>query len=121
MGVVRHWKEGVGRKHPDMWLTHDWLLHHDGAPTHTALTVQEFLTKNNMAVTFYHLFPRKKGPCGFFPFPRMKIQDIVEIGSQAVMDSIKERQFERCLQQLERRWTRYMHSDFFEGTVLICN
>jgi transposase len=30
-------------------IADDWVLHHDNAPAHTALLVQEFLMKKNIA------------------------------------------------------------------------
>jgi hypothetical protein len=33
------------KKRPEMWSSGDWFLHHDNAPAHTALSVQQFLAK----------------------------------------------------------------------------
>ena len=35
----------VRKKQPEMWSSDDWFLHHDNAPAHTALSVQQFLAK----------------------------------------------------------------------------
>jgi hypothetical protein len=29
-------RENVQRKRPELWCNHNWLLHHDMAPTHTS-------------------------------------------------------------------------------------
>jgi len=36
------------KKRPELWRSGEWLLHHDNAPDHTALSVWQFLTKNWM-------------------------------------------------------------------------
>jgi len=35
-------------EHPELWRSGEWLLHHNNAPAHTALSVRQFLTKNGM-------------------------------------------------------------------------
>jgi hypothetical protein len=37
-------------KQPDKWRTNNWVLHHDKAPAHTALAVQQFLASKNTTV-----------------------------------------------------------------------
>ena len=37
--------DSVRKKRPEMWSSGDWFLHHDNAPAHTALSVQQFLAK----------------------------------------------------------------------------
>jgi len=37
--------DSVQKKRPEMWSSGDWFLHHDNAPAHTALSVQQFLAK----------------------------------------------------------------------------
>jgi hypothetical protein len=39
-----------GRKRPEFWGNHNWLLHHDNAPAHTSLKTTEFVTNNNMVI-----------------------------------------------------------------------
>jgi hypothetical protein len=38
------------RKRPDKWRTNSWVLHHDKAPAHTALTLHQFLSSKNVTV-----------------------------------------------------------------------
>jgi len=35
-------------EHPELWRSGVWLLHHDNAPAHIALSVRQFLMKNGM-------------------------------------------------------------------------
>jgi len=55
-----------------MWNSVDWFLHHDNAPVHTALSVQQFLANNNMTVTNHPPYSPDLAPCDIFLFLRMK-------------------------------------------------
>src|SRR5215469_14721696 len=46
--VLKQLHDAVRRKRPELWRSGEWLLHHDNAPVHTALSVRQFLTKNGM-------------------------------------------------------------------------
>jgi hypothetical protein len=41
--VLKCLREQVRRERLERWRNQDWLLHHDNAPAHTALSVQRFL------------------------------------------------------------------------------
>jgi hypothetical protein len=47
---LRRMRENVWRKRPELWCGHNWLLHHNNAPTHTSLKTTEFVTNNNMVI-----------------------------------------------------------------------
>jgi len=57
-----------------MWSCSDWFLHRDTAPTHMALSVQQFLAKNNMTVITHPPYLPNHVPCDFFLFPHTKRQ-----------------------------------------------
>jgi len=38
-------RERVHRRRPDMWKNASWILHHDNAPAHNALSVKRYLAK----------------------------------------------------------------------------
>jgi hypothetical protein len=48
--ILRRLRENVRRRRPELWHNHNWLLHHDNAPTHTSLKTTEFVTNNNMVI-----------------------------------------------------------------------
>jgi len=37
--VLKRLCDSVQKKRPEMWCSGDWLLYHDNAPAHTALSV----------------------------------------------------------------------------------
>jgi len=39
--------ESLYQKHPEKWQSGDWFLHHDNAPGHTTLSIQQFSAKQN--------------------------------------------------------------------------
>jgi len=55
--VLKRLCNSVQKKKPEMWSSGDWFLHHDNAPAHTALRVQQFLAKNNTTVISYIWVP----------------------------------------------------------------
>lgn len=34
LGVMRHLREAIRQKRPDLWTKNSWFLHHDNAPAH---------------------------------------------------------------------------------------
>jgi hypothetical protein len=107
LDVLKRSREQVHRKRPERWRNQDWLLHHDSAPAHTALSVQRFLAAKNMAVVPHPPYSPYLAPCDFFLFPRMKsklkvrrFQDVTEIQEQSltILHAILRDQFQRCFQ-----------------------
>jgi hypothetical protein len=124
--VLKRLREQVRRKRPERWRNQDWLLHHENAPAHSALSVQRFLAAENMTVVPHPPYSPDLAPCDFFLFPRMKsklkgrrFQDVTEIQEQSltVLHAIPKSQFQRCFQQWQTRWTRCINSEgeYFEG------
>ena len=48
--VLKRLREGIQRKCPDNWKKNNWFLHHDNAPAHTSLVVQQFVTSKHITV-----------------------------------------------------------------------
>ena len=43
-------REKVRWKRPELFANNSWILHHDNAPAHTALSVRQFLATNQTTV-----------------------------------------------------------------------
>ena len=41
--VLQRLRDAVRRHHPEKWRSGNWILHHDNAPAHRAVTTNEFL------------------------------------------------------------------------------
>jgi histone-lysine N-methyltransferase SETMAR len=72
---------------PQSMMTQDF--HHDSAPTHSALSVQEYLAKNGMVVFLHTPYSPDLVPCDFLlpPKPKLSLKgrrfdDIITIQKQ---------------------------------------
>jgi len=72
--VLRRLREKVRRHRPQLWREQTWLLHHDKAPSHTAVLTHQFLAKNKIALIPHPPYSPDLGPCDFFLFPKMKLK-----------------------------------------------
>jgi hypothetical protein len=48
--AIRHLRDAVRHKRPDLWASHNWQLHHDNAPAHSSHLIQSFLAKHGIPV-----------------------------------------------------------------------
>ena len=62
----------VREKRRDLWESNTWLLHHDNAPAHTALSIRKFLVEKNITVLEQPPYSPDLAPCDFFLFPKVK-------------------------------------------------
>jgi hypothetical protein len=61
--VQRKWHKWQGQ----------WFLHHNNAPSHTSLVVQQFLAEKNIPVITQLLFSLDLAPSYFWLFPTLKM------------------------------------------------
>jgi hypothetical protein len=102
-------------------------LHHDYAPIHTALIIQQFLAKNKMVVVYHHPYSPNLAPCDFFcthGWSRfwnggvlLTLQRFNENRWLAALDSISVEDFRQCFQQWEHCRYRCIQSQgqYLEG------
>ena len=48
--VLRRLIRSVRDKRRELWVNDSWVLHHDNAPAHNALSVRQFLAEKNIPV-----------------------------------------------------------------------
>jgi hypothetical protein len=98
--------ENIRRKHPDKWRTNSWALHHDNAPAHASLVVQQFLASTKTAVIPHPSYSPDLVPRDFFLFPKIKLKlkgrsfdNIKEIQTESrdVMKTLTRNDFQQCL------------------------
>jgi hypothetical protein len=56
--VLKSLREKVRRKRPELFANNSWILRHDNAPAHTALSVREFLASKQITVLFTGSSPK---------------------------------------------------------------
>ena len=101
----------------ELWLDKSWLLHHDNAPAHNALSIRQFLAEKNITVLEQPPYSPDLAPCGFFLFPRLKgiIKGIhfesVEAIKRAVtteLRGIPEESFQQCIEAWQKRMEKWV-------------
>jgi len=65
--VLKRLRDAARRKRLELWRSSEWLLHHDNAPAHTALSVRQFLTKKRDDNGFARPLLPGPGTLRFFP------------------------------------------------------
>jgi len=70
--VLERLRENVRRKRPEVFANKSWILHHENAPAHTALTVREFLATKQITVLEHPDNSPDLAPNDFSLFPKIK-------------------------------------------------
>jgi transposase len=123
---LKRLKEDIRRKHSDKWQKNNWFLHHDKAPAHTLLVVDQFLTSKNITVMPHPLYSPDLAPCDLFLFPKMKLRlkgrrfdttEQIDAESQEVIDTHIFENFQGCIKSWVTRWGRCIRAQgyYFEG------
>ena len=68
--VLERLRKRVQRVRKD--IIDDWVLHHNDAPAHTALSIREFLAKKNIPVLPHPPYSPNLAPCDFYLFSKLK-------------------------------------------------
>jgi len=91
--VLERLREKVRQKRPEIFANNSWILHHDTAPAHTALSVRQFLVTKQINVLEHPAYSLDLTPSDFFLFPKIKeilkgrhFYDIDDIGSNTKAD-----------------------------------
>ena len=126
LDVLKRLRDAVRRKRPAKWQANSWLLQHDNAPAHTAVSVRQFLAKNNTTVLDHPPYSPDLAPCDFFLFPKLKsslkgarfesVKSITE-NSTNQLKAIASEDYSECFEKLKRRWQKCIavEGDYFEG------
>jgi hypothetical protein len=104
--VLQRLRDAVRRKRGDKWHG-QWFLHHDNAPSHTSLVVQQFLAEKNIPVITQPPYSPDLAPSDFWLFSTLKMglkgtrfatMDI-KSNAKAQLRKIPKEAFRRCFQQ----------------------
>jgi len=69
--ILERLRKRVVRVRPS--IADNWMLHHDNAPCHTAISVIEFSAKKGIPVVPQPPYSPDLSPCDFFLFPKTKV------------------------------------------------
>jgi len=124
--VLGRLHEKVIWKQPKLFANNSWILCHDNAPAHTALSVREFLATKQITVLEHPAYSLDLAPSDFFLFPKIKEilkgrhfddNDDIRSSTTATLKAIPQNQFQNCFEGWTRRWHRCIASqaEYFEG------
>uniref|UniRef100_A0A2S2Q787 Mariner Mos1 transposase n=1 Tax=Sipha flava TaxID=143950 RepID=A0A2S2Q787_9HEMI len=64
--VLIRLQERIRKKRPEKWRSEIWYLHHDNAPTHSALSIREFLAEKKIPAVPHPPYSPDLAPYDFF-------------------------------------------------------
>ena len=73
LSVIKRLREQIRRKRADLWKENSWILHHDNAPSHKAIIVNEFLAKNSTNIIEKPPYSPDMATADFLLFPKPKL------------------------------------------------
>jgi len=110
---------------PEKWCSGNWILHHDNAPAHRAVTTKEFLVKHNILSLPHLPYSPDLAPCDFLFLQQKKtmkgrrFDDIEEVQANMMrqMRDITKSDFQRCFRQWQECWNKCIQAKghYFEG------
>lgn len=129
LSVMRRLRESIRRKRPELWQNKSWFLHHDNAPSHTAIIIRQFFSKNETVVVPQAPYSPDMAPCDFFLFPRLKLPlrghrfesiEAIKENSLRELKAIPEIDYHKCFDDWKKRWHKCIISegDYFEGDTI---
>ena len=105
--VLERLREKVRRKRPEIFASNSWIVHHDNAPAHTALSVREFLATKQITLLEHPAYSPDLAASDFFLFLKIKqklkgkhFDDIDDIGinTTEALKAIPQNQFQNCFE-----------------------
>jgi len=124
--VLERLQGKVRQKQLKLFANNSWILHHDNAPAHTALSVRDFLATKQITMLEHPACSPDLAPSDFFLFLKVKeilkgrhFDDIDDIRSNtmAALKAIPQNQFQNCFEGWTRHWHQCIASqgEYFEG------
>jgi len=119
-------RERIRKKRPELWSSGDWVLHHDNAPAHTALSVRRFLADKKITVLEHSPYSPDLAPCDFFLFPKIKSQlkgthfesiEVVKRKTAELLKAVTLDELRHCFNQWKTRMQACVDSqgEYIEG------
>ncbi|KYN19489.1 hypothetical protein ALC57_08176 [Trachymyrmex cornetzi] len=117
--VMRRLREAIRKKRLELWKDNSWFLHHDNAPSHTALVLRDHFAKNSTHIVTQPPYSPDLAPCDFWLFPKLKrplrghrFDSIEEIQakSKKALKAIPEIDFNNCFEDWKKRWHKYIEA-----------
>lgn len=116
----------IRRSRRDLWENNRWILHHDNAPAHNALSIRQFLAEKQITTLEHPPYSPDLAPCDFWLFPKVKsvlkgshfegVEDIQEHVTNTLR-AIKKEEFKGCFEAWKGRIQKCVdfEGEYFEG------
>ena len=104
--------EKVRPKRPELFANNSWVLHHDNASAHKALSEREFLATKQITLLENPAYSLDLAPSDFFLFPKIKEilkgrhfdeSDDIRSNTTAALKAIPQNQVQNCFEGWTRR------------------
>ena len=123
--IMRQLRNAVRQRHPQLWVTNSWLLHHDGAPTHRIRRVTNYLRNTNTQVLGHLPYSPDLAPADFWIFQCIKchlkgqrFDNIDQVIQQVdvVIGAIGADKYRRTFARMAFHWHSCVlaHGEYFE-------
>ena len=127
--ILRLLLRSVREKRRELRQDKSWLLHHDNASAHNALSIRQFLAEKNITVLEKPPCSHDLAPCDFLLFPKLKgiINGTHFEGVEAIkravtteLSGIPKESFQQCIEAWQRRMEKRirLEGDYFEGKTM---
>ena len=112
----------VQRSRRKLWSDKSWLLHHENAPAHKAISVRQHLVKKQITALDHPPYSPDLAPCDFWLFPRLKpvmkgtrFSSLEEIKASVIREL---KRFKEAFTKCFRGWQdRMQKCTDLEGTI----
>lgn len=112
LSIMQRLREAIRKKRPELWADNSWFLHHDNAPSHTALVLRNHFAKNSTHIVPQPSYSLDLAPCDFWLFPKLKrplrghrFDTIEEIKTESLraLKAIPKIDFNNCFEDWKKR------------------
>ena len=123
--VLKRLRDAVQRKRCNKWQG-EWFLHHDNAPSHTLLVVQQFLAQKSIPIITRTPYSLDFAPSDFWLFSTLKMglkgkhfatMGDIKSNAMAKLRKIPKEAFCQCFRQWQNWWSKCVcgQRSYFEG------
>ena len=110
----------------ELWNDKSWLLHHNNAPAHKAISVKQLLVKKQITALDHLPYSPDLMPCDFWLFPRLKavmkgthflFLEEIKASMTRELRRLKEEDFTKCfcVWQDRKQMCIDLEGEYFEG------
>ena len=124
--VMVHLVSKIHQKQRAFWAGKTWILHHNNASAHTALSTKQFLVSKEITMLHHPPYSLDLAPCDFFLFPKLKgilkgtcFQGVKDVKTSMTrhLKTVTKEEFLQCFKVWSKRMEKCIkaNGEYFEG------